>query len=223
MNTVDHQISSLERQSPGEPPSSVRVVDHVTELTAIYAPELNVVALRRPPSPALLADSDRAIREPSFNKLFVVRPGAKAGDGRGPLEAFPHLHEEVHRWTEVLADLTGAEQIGVRLIRVTAAMCPRFHVDRVVLRVVQTYQGRGTEYVASEHVDRQRLGHAAGGLADEHSGLLRSPSRIHRAEPGDVVLLKGEAWPDNTGRGAVHRSPSASEETPRLVMTLDLL
>jgi Protein of unknown function (DUF1826) len=220
---MDPHVSCLEHERPGEPRSSVRVVDHVTELTAIYAPEVNVVALRRPPSPELLADGDRAVREPSFRTLFVIRPGSKPGDARGSLEAFPHLAGDAQRWAEVLADLTGAEQIGVRVIRVTAAMCPRFHVDRVTLRVVRTYRGPGTEYVASEHVDRRRLGHSAGGLADEHSGLLRSPSRIHRAEPGDVVLLKGEAWPENAGRGAVHRSPSASEETPRLVMTLDLL
>jgi hypothetical protein len=102
-------------------------------------------------------------------------------------------------------------------------MCPRFHVDRVTLRVVSTYQGRGTELVAHEHVDRRYLGHAARGAADEESGLLRVPGCVCVARPFDIVLLKGEAWPDNAGRGAVHRSPAASAEAPRLVMTLDPL
>jgi hypothetical protein len=54
-------------------------------------------------------------------------------------------------------------------------------------------------------------------MACEHEGGVLA------AQAGDIVLLKGETWPDNAGRGAIHRSASASAQTPRLVMTLDPL
>ena len=78
-------------------------------------------------------------------------------------------------------------------------------------------------FVSNEHVDRSKLGHAAKGMRDEESGLLSSVQRILAADEGELVLLKGEAWPDNGGRGAVHRSPAVSDATPRLVLTLDPL
>ncbi|AKT38986.1 DUF1826 domain-containing protein [Chondromyces crocatus] len=111
----------------------------------------------------------------------------------------------------------------MRLDRVTTAMCPRLHVDRVTARIVVTYVGAGTEYVPSEHVDRRWLGHAACGAPDAESGLLLPGASVRCCAAGDVILLKGEAWPGHEGRGAVHRSPDCSARSPRLVMTLDPL
>jgi Protein of unknown function (DUF1826) len=203
---------------------SVRIVASVAELTAIFEPDVNVVVLRRARSLELLEESQRAARQGGFRKLLSVHPGASSlQELHGALPELSHLADDVHFWIEVLAELTGSEQIGVRLARVDAAMCPRFHVDRVTVRVVCTYEGRGTEYVSSEHVNRRRLGHAARGTADEDSGLLLAPNCVFAAEPGDIVMLKGEAWPENLGRGAVHRSPPASDASPRVVLTLDAL
>ena len=46
---------------------------------------------------------------------------------------------------------------------------------------------------------------------------------IQRLESGDVALLKGELWPDNEGLGLVHRSPNASDENKRLLLSLDVI
>jgi hypothetical protein len=97
------------------------------------------------------------------------------------------------------------------------------HVDRVALRLVCTYHGPGTEFVPSERFDRTLLGHA---LHNGHAGnhvACEHEGGVLAAQAGDIVLLKGETWPDNAGRGAIHRSASASAQTPRLVMTLDPL
>lgn len=204
--------------------TSVRVVAELAALTAIFDDAVNVVALRRALALELGDEARRAVAEPSFRALFQVAVGAQTQRRIATeLSSLPHLAADLGLWVEVLADLTGCECVGVRLIRVEEAMCPRFHVDRVALRVVCTYLGLGTEYVASEHVERRLLGHAAGGRPDEGSGLLLAPGRTLAASPGDVVLLKGEVWPGNAGRGAVHRSPLASRQAPRLVMTLDPL
>lgn len=139
------------------------------------------------------------------------------------LQGWPHLAADTRFWVEVLSELTGATHVGVRLTRIEEAMCPRFHVDGVTVRLVTTYVGLGSEFVSSEQVDRTRLGHAASGMTDATSGLLRTSDCVRSAQAFDVVLLKGEAWPGNKGRGAVHRSPAASAAAPRLVLTLDAL
>lgn len=156
--------------------------------------------------------------------MLTAVPGSQSQKAlRAALLAAPGLAEDLAAWVDVLAELTGSERIGVRFARVSTAMCPRLHVDRVTLRVVGTYVGAGTEYLSNDDVDRRWLGHAARGAPDHLSGLLRPGGVIQAAQPGDIVLLKGEAWPDNAGGGAVHRSPAVTDSTPRLVMTLDPL
>jgi hypothetical protein len=50
------------------------------------------------------------------------------------------------------------------------------------------------------------------------------PTRVGRAEPFDLVLLKGCAWPGNEQRGAIHRSPMVPTEVrPRVLVTIDAL
>lgn len=204
--------------------SSVRSVDALVDLAEIFEPSVNIVRLARVASPALLEECRRELDARSAARMMIVRAGPDgAQDVRSALPSAPHLAEDVALLCEVLAELTGAERIGARLAVVESAMCPRFHVDRVLVRAVCTYLGHGTEFVSNDHVDRSKLGHAAKGARDEDSGLLSSVERILAAEHGELVLLKGEAWPDNEGRGAVHRSPAASDATPRLVLTLDPL
>lgn len=158
-------------------PSSLRYTDDVGELAAIYEPGVNVVAVARTPSAGLVEDSRRAAAVAGFRRLFSVTALRAPEVATESLRGFPHLAEDVSFWVEALAELTGAVRIGVRLARLEAAMCPRFHVDRVTLRVVSTYAGRGTELLENEYVDRAWLGHAALGASDDLSGLVREPQR----------------------------------------------
>lgn len=123
---------------------------------------------------------------------------------------------------EVMAALFGAEALGVRLTDATFPPCPRFHVDRVFARGVVTLVGRGSEYLLGHEVDRSKLGHGAGGLPDECSGLISEGSEPRALAAGLLCIFKGEAWPANAGRALVHRSPPA-DGNPRWVMTIDLL
>jgi hypothetical protein len=133
------------------------------------------------------------------------------------------LEEDLVSLVELFSILADTERVGVRIGLTDRQMCPRFHVDRVTLRLVTTLAGPGTEFLDDLEVDRRFLGRGAGGRPDERSGLLRPGAVVHRAAPRDVVLLKGELWPDNEGRGAVHRSPALAEGQWRLVVTLDEL
>jgi hypothetical protein len=44
---------------------------------------------------------------------------------------------------------------------------------------------------------------------------------IFSAKQGDVLWLKGDAWPENEGKGARHRSPPNSLIQKRVLLTLD--
>jgi len=191
----------------------------VAALVRIFDDGINVVILERPLGDDLRAAAGRLAATEGFERKIVIPPGPR-GDVLGIDAA---LGDDIVFWAGVLADLTGAELIGVRLARCDHAMCPRFHVDRVLVRICIAYAGAGTEYLADADADRRFLGFAAGGHSDETSGLVREGAQIARAPTGAVVLLKGEAWPRNLGRGAIHRSPDTSSGPPRLVLTLDAL
>ena len=92
-------------------------------------------------------------------------------------------------------------------------MCPGWHVDRVTIRVICTYRGPGTQWLADQCVDRSSL---------------KAPALAHdrgvSARIGEVVFLKGNGWPGNEQLGAVHRSPEVPDGGgTRIVATLDPL
>ena len=96
------------------------------------------------------------------------------------------------------ACLVDARRIGLRLRLLNKAMCPRFHVDHVPLRLITTYAGA-----------------AANGCLRGHgpSASRRAISRAHRcgrcraAAGRRVALFKGEMAGATRGAGIIHRSP----------------
>lgn len=195
--------------------TSLRRVVELSELEILFEPDVNVVLLDRDLPATLDPDIRSACAALAGRPLLVaVEPNASGkAELAGQLPSTSMLAEDIHHWVEVFAALSDAELVGLRLVALTHAMCPRLHVDRMSLRAVVTYCGAGTEFVDGASFDRAWL-------------QLREPPDavvIDAAKVGDVVLLKGESWPDNADRGAIHRSPPASPASPRLVLTLDAL
>ncbi len=203
------------------PTSSARLTRDVAELSAVFDASVNILQLRRTPSPELVAEAQGAAKSLSPTQ-FLLEGQELLRTAQAELPGFPHIASDIAYWSEVLVDLIGCAAVGVRLAQTTQAMCPRFHVDRVTLRLVTTYHGPATEFVASEDVDRRYLG-TAGADNDATGMLLRSEGSIRSAEVFDVVALKGERWPNSEGRGAVHRSPAVPVGESRVVLTLDPL
>lgn len=206
--------------------SSVSRVGQVADLVAIYEDSLNVCVLRRDPARAVerfvrsvlcAADREHTLR---IRSEQIDAEALLAGQAEHP--DAPAFVEDVRFLAQVYEDLTGAEELGLRLVSSHQALCPRFHVDRVDVRLICTYSGPGTEFLCQKDVDRRWLGHRADGRPDEASGLLRTPDAVQRMQPFDVGLLKGEAWPSNQGRGAVHRSPPVpTSGTRRVFVTIE--
>lgn len=124
---------------------------------------------------------------------------------------------------ELFTDLLGSKRLGLRIRTLDKPMCPRFHVDRVPVRMICTYGAPGTEWLPEHSVDRRWLGHASPDLPDELSGLVLDASEIQSVPTNAIALLKGELWEGNEGFGAVHRSPQLDLSKRRLLVTLDML
>jgi hypothetical protein len=117
----------------------------------------------------------------------------------------PHrqrLIEDIAALSHLFCDLMDAPYVRLRLSRVTANACCKFHIDAMTARLVCTYRGTGTQFGIS------------------HDG--GEPKRIFTVPTGTPILLRGTLWPEEPRSGLLHRSPpiEGSGET-RLVLVLD--
>jgi len=145
-------------------------------------------------------------------------------DERQPVQLPQLLREasDLHGYEGFVADvawlvdaytcLLGARRIGLRLRVLEGAMCPRFHVDHVPLRLLSTYGGVGSEWLEEGVIDRLRL------QQDQPP-----VDKIQHLAVGDVALIKGEKWQGNEGYGLIHRSPLTPVGERRLLLSLDWL
>ncbi|MBK5526655.1 DUF1826 domain-containing protein [Pseudomonas sp. TH06] len=131
------------------------------------------------------------------------------------LEGYEGFIADLKWLVGAFACLLGARRIGLRLRVLDKAMCPRFHVDHVPVRLITTYAGIGSEWLREGEMDRLQLGQAN---AEPHEAW-----QIQRLTSGEVALLKGEKWHGNEGFGLIHRSPQLAPGERRLMLTLDWL
>ena len=129
------------------------------------------------------------------------------------LEGYEGFIADVSWLVSAFACLLGAKRIGVRLRLLDKAMCPRFHVDHVPVRLITTYAGIGSQWLREGVMDRRHLSQAA----------AEPEARIEQIDCGEVALLKGEKWHGNEGFGLIHRSPPLQADQRRLILTLDWL
>ena len=136
-------------------------------------------------------------------------------DGYSDLPGQAAFLQDVSWLISAFACLFDAKRIGLRLRILDKAMCPRFHVDHVPVRLITSYAGVGSEWLEEGVMARRRLGDPGAEPSD--------PALIQRAEAGHVLLAKGEKWIGNEGGGLIHRSPQPPAGERRLLLTLDWL
>ncbi|MBU2874549.1 DUF1826 domain-containing protein [Marinobacter salexigens] len=189
-------------------------------LTEIFRDEVNLAVWERPLSSESVSFAHQFSKEAGVFERFV---GIELGDSVDQIlptwaqalpGAIPWL-ADVNEVVEMFGCLFKPAAIGVRLHVLPDTMCPRFHTDRVPVRLLVTYAGRGTEWLAENQVKR---GASPGPLPDQ----TVSATDIQIMPTGAVSLLKGESWIGNEGRGLVHRSPEPGT-SPRLILGLDWL
>ncbi len=163
-----------------------------------------------------------SLNEPLSESLVLeVEGGDAEPDLRGLVSGYTDVQghagfiADVSWLVSAYACLLGAERVGVRLRAMDKAMCPRFHVDHVPMRLITTYAGSGSQWLAERAMDRAHLG--------PRDIELPEPAQIRQLHCGDVALLKGERWSGNEGCGLIHRSPPLARDERRLILTLDWL
>ncbi|MFC0712021.1 DUF1826 domain-containing protein [Azorhizophilus paspali] len=152
---------------------------------------------------SLVVELEHPEAEPDLSRLLVEHAGA---------EGYAEFVADLTWLVSAYACLIDAHRVGLRLRSLETAMCPRFHVDRVPLRLVTTYCGIGSQWLHEGAMARARLGDASA-----------EPSEAQQIGTGAVALFKGEKWLGNEGAGIVHRSPRPAPGEPRLLLTLDWL
>lgn len=191
-----------------------RRVAELADLVEIFDPGVQVCSWQREIDPAIERYLSQLQQTPESQVIetlsSAVSPrlgGLPGGAGRAS------LIEDLSLLREIVCELLDSEAAGLRLARIGRAMCPGWHVDRVGIRLVCTYQGPGTQWLADQGVDRGDLHAAPSGDGD-----------FIQATTGEIVLLKGALWQGNDAFGAIHRSPMPEAATSlRTLVTLDPL
>ena len=186
--------------------------------------EVNLALWQRqlPPQISDFANALLAQGEPLSQSMVLelANPESEANlsglvDGYSDLPGQAAFLQDVSWLVSAFACLFDAKRIGLRLRILDKAMCPRFHVDHVPVRLISSYAGVGSEWLAEGVMARRRLGDPAAEPSDA--------ALINRAEVGHVLLAKGEKWTGNEGGGLIHRSPQPPAGERRLLLTLDWL
>lgn len=191
-----------------------RILDDVVNL-AIWQRQL----------PVHIADFGRlllSLNEPLAESRVLELPGDDSepdlhglASGFTDLEGYEGFVADVSWLVSAFACLLGARRVGVRLRVLDTAMCPRFHVDHVPVRLITTYAGVGSQWLQEGAMDRRLLSRPEAEPMDD--------SLIEQIGSGAVALLKGEKWHGNEGFGLIHRSPPLAPGERRLILTLDWL
>ena len=174
-----------------------RLPGHIADFAVL------LLSLNQPLAESLVVELTTDEAEPDLRSLAT---------GFTDLEGYEGFIADVSWLIRAFSCLFGARRIGVRVRALESAMCPRFHVDHVPVRLITTYAGMGSQWLREGAMDRRRL-------ADEGA----EPRNVEQLQCGDVALLKGEKWLGNEGHGLIHRSPSLAAGERRLILTLDWL
>ena len=214
-NALAYTAEPLTQKVRGETPEVMtRILDEDVNL-AIWQRQLPVHIID---FAALLLSLD----EPLADAIVIEMANEKAQPNlRGlasrfhDLEGYAGFIADVSWLVSAYACLLGAKRIGLRLRALDKAMCPRFHVDHVPVRLITTYAGIGSQWLEEGVMERRQLGQPQA-----------EPTRtalIQQINAGEVALLKGEKWQGNEGAGLIHRSPALAPGERRLILTLDWL
>eukprot|EP00240_Pyramimonas_obovata_P012620 CAMPEP_0118927720 /NCGR_PEP_ID=MMETSP1169-20130426/5138_1 /TAXON_ID=36882 /ORGANISM="Pyramimonas obovata, Strain CCMP722" /LENGTH=235 /DNA_ID=CAMNT_0006869547 /DNA_START=191 /DNA_END=898 /DNA_ORIENTATION=- len=146
-------------------------------------------------------------------------------------EGLDEFESEVEQLVYDLGKLADVEHAAVTVCVTRNTTCSRLHVDNVGLRILCTYRGPGTEWVASPVLNRimsESVRNGGNSFSDAIKGVVTAVAPIKRAEEGEVVILKGQGFPNSRGRAIVHRSPLVAEipggedkEFVRLLVKID--
>ena len=193
--------------------------DQLSDFAAIYEEDVEIVSVTRPQAQDCESLSKELIRSRQLPELRWVQQVDDHEAARNVLpttiESDSHsvLCNQITEASEMLGALTECRSVGIRLMTLSAPMCPRFHVDHIPCRMLITLCGVGTDWIKNREVDWDVLDDL-----QTSAPPIQENRQIQRLSTGNWSILKGGAWKDGY-RGVVHRSPHDVGE--RLLLSLD--
>eukprot|EP00238_Polyblepharides_amylifera_P009224 CAMPEP_0196593972 /NCGR_PEP_ID=MMETSP1081-20130531/77056_1 /TAXON_ID=36882 /ORGANISM="Pyramimonas amylifera, Strain CCMP720" /LENGTH=256 /DNA_ID=CAMNT_0041918109 /DNA_START=186 /DNA_END=952 /DNA_ORIENTATION=+ len=194
----------------------------------ILLPSVNIATLDRPiPTlvSALAASLDSVLDFSCSAVLPAQAPDASVlglkehlpqGEGRRAME------EDVNALVEDFACIAGCSEVKCQVFLTRTSMCSRLHVDHISLRLLRTYTGPGTEWLRDPLLSRvmsSALRWGGNPLTDALKVRIAKTAEFRQARVGEVVILKGSAFPGNEGNAIVHRSPEVCDGVHNCVHT----
>lgn len=192
-------------------------------LRAILDPEVNLALGRRECPSSVAAEVARLSAASCPDRRCRTTLASRAADIQALLRDGGLDASRFRRWiadmaalVERFADLVEDRPMTLRIETLADDGCRRFHVDRTHLRLVCTYRGPGTEWLANPQVDREAL------VSGQPNEAILRHGEPRRMAPFWVGVMKGECFPGNAGKGLVHRSPPiAGTGQVRVLFCLD--
>ncbi|MEN2748054.1 DUF1826 domain-containing protein [Sphingomonas sp. T9W2] len=192
---------------PSAPPAHACTTVEGQGLAAILGDPVNLAIWQRDDAPVvdvgdLDAVADVAVIVPAGARSAI--PDALIAAGYDDALA-TRLGHDIGDLTARFAALLALDRVAIRLEVIETDACRRFHADYVAVRLICTYAGPGTQWLANDDA----LALAAG----------VEPTTIRSIATGDVALFKGR---DQSDTPIVHRSPPImGTGTRRLVLVID--
>ena len=209
LTMIDTLIEHTETLAPGQ----AVLGDDPLIMTQIFRPENNLVVWQRSLSTQLLDEIKETItQKPTWQMVLQTSQDEaleELADALSDWRCAQELSCDITQLIEMYSVLFDAKRVGVRLTVLENTMCPRFHVDRVGCRLVTTYYGQATQWIKGKDAVQ---------VTQDYPNAL-----IEQMNTGDVALLKGTYWEGNEQHGIVHRSPPATEQSLRLLLTIDFI
>ena len=189
------------------------------------------LALWHRPVPAKVADwiaSWRKDCDPALDAVLPVEE-VKVAVARALIDAgcpgtgeVGWLSDDIQRLAIVFSELADQPRIRLRLETVRDNGCAKFHVDTLMMRLLCTYAGPGTEWVPAGSSHRDYLGWTEGSTEEANARIVPDANSIQVMVTGAVAIFKGRLHPGFEAHGLIHRSaPVCCEKEHRLRLCLD--
>lgn len=201
-------------------PSPVSISESPLVLSEIYQPAVDFAIWQRELNDELEQDIETILqKQKTFSFRIILRPDEVSEwlKVKWPSMYISAFQADVQKLVTMFADLFDQTHVGMRLELVDKTLCPLFHVDKVMARMVTTYHGPATEWLTEDNINRQAL------KLRDHEHVMRDQNKLRAANAGEVLVFKGQEWPGEDVQGIVHRSAQATAENRRLLLTLDLV
>jgi hypothetical protein len=134
-----------------------------------------------------------------------------------PNDELAYLIEDIEQLITIFSKVSKSKKVNLLLSVVNTNMCELFHTDINELRLLCTYKGKGTLWADNSNVNWNEMN-----CCKTNEALIKDQTKIHKAKPFEVLVLKGALHESNNSHAILHRSPTVEESKEnRLLLRLD--